>query len=138
MLVCALPGAAATATNAAPEFPASFKVRALPLTPSCRKFSSVCCPVLDSNNFSSNTAAESSSSATAQLPPRARYELLCDLFEWLGAAACGLESVLQRAALNQHVTELEAPALLPYRSGSTVCRLRLSGPQVRTSLVTFA
>jgi hypothetical protein len=83
--------------------------------------------VLDSNNFSSNTAAESSSSTTVQLPPRARCELLCDLFEWLGAAACGLESVLQRAPLDQYVTEFRAPAHLPYRSGSTVCRLRLSG-----------
>jgi Ribonuclease P 40kDa (Rpp40) subunit len=128
MLVCALPGASAAAVSAAPEFPASYTMRAVPLTLSCRTFSSVCCPVLESSNFSSATAAaESSSSANVQLPARARCELLCDLFEWLGAAACGLESVLQRAPLDQYVTEFRTPAHLPYRSGSTVCRLRLSG-----------
>jgi hypothetical protein len=84
--------------------------------------------VLDSSNFGSSTAADSYSSTAGQLPPRARCELLCDLFEWLGGAACGLESVLQRPPLDQYIyTEFTAPAHLPYRSGSTVCRLRLSG-----------
>ncbi|CAM9988405.1 unnamed protein product, partial [Hapterophycus canaliculatus] len=62
-------------------------------------------------------------------PPTTKCLLMLDMFEWLGAVACGLDAVIQRdpSPPEPHLSEFETPRHLCFRRSRVLCRARLRG-----------
>ncbi|CAM9465951.1 unnamed protein product [Sphacelaria rigidula] len=84
-----------------------------------------------SSNTTTSTTPKAASTATT------KCRLMLDLFEWLGAASCGLEPQLRRSPSppEPYLSSFETPQHLQYRqpaavaaaSSRAVCRVRLRG-----------
>lgn len=72
---------------------------------------------------------EQSSQGPSPPPESAKCLLLLDMFDWLGAASCGLDAQLRRepSPPEPYLSEFETPRHLRYRRHRTVCRARLRG-----------
>ncbi|CAM9399291.1 unnamed protein product, partial [Scytosiphon promiscuus] len=62
-------------------------------------------------------------------PSTTKCKLMLDMFDWLGAVACGLDAALQRdpSPPEPHLSEFETPRHLRFRRNRVVCRARLRG-----------
>lgn len=120
------------------NFPVEFSVEKIDLVPEVCFFRDTCCPDLD---FVGQGLASSPLSATpppkqsqiqevgSRAPGSTKCLLMLDLFEWLGAASCGLDAQLRREPWppEPYLSEFETPRHLRYRRHRTVCRARLRG-----------
>lgn len=69
-------------------------------------------------------------SETAPMPPESiKCRLVLDMFEWLGAVSCGLESLLRRdpSPADSNLSEFKTPRHVQFQRHRTICRARLRG-----------
>lgn len=69
-------------------------------------------------------------SETASPPPESiKCRLVLDMFEWLGAVSCGLESLLRRdpSSEDSNLSEFKTPRHVQFQRHRTICRARLRG-----------
>lgn len=130
-------------------FPKSFTSKKVMLYPQLNFFRNACCPDLD---FEGQGLASSSTPAPggdtnstrrelgsagakktvgqhSRIPTSTTPRLVLDLFDWLGAASCGLETLLCRRHSQKelHLSTFQTPCHLQYHSARTVCVVRLRG-----------
>lgn len=78
-----------------------------------------------------STAMETDQHSETALPPpeSIKCRLILDMFEWLGAVSCGLESLLRRnpSPADSNLSEFKTPRHVQFQRHRTICRARLRG-----------
>ncbi|CAM9361314.1 unnamed protein product [Chrysoparadoxa australica] len=118
--------------NKAVDFPEGVTAKRKPVCCSTRVMHDVCIPEVCMKQYSAGAAgagagAAGGGDAVSHQPEAKGIEcaLFADMFEWLGAVACGLEGVLKRES-DPFLGAFQCPSHMSYRQGQLV-RVRLKG-----------
>ncbi|CAN0214222.1 unnamed protein product, partial [Phaeothamnion confervicola] len=117
--------AAATLSAGEVEFPPGFATRRVPLLPVVKILRDVCVPSLDWSRYEGD--GNGGNGAAGDDSRNGGRTLLLDLFEWLGAASCGLRTVLRRTKVDPFLSSFATPRHLHFHPNRDVVRVRFAG-----------